>query len=157
MSSTTSLPRNAKNKINRRKTREHHPKTLPEITQDPIPDQELQDLEHQIQQTFSWPEHKIPQTYQIDATKGQLQGKDVYVHAGTGSGKTAIAAAPHAHPKSKGKVSFLVSPLIALQDEQAENMRTEYGLTAIAINSAHGGLTKENMEVCFSNVWRSQG
>ena len=40
------------------------------------------------------------------------------VHAGTGSGKTGIAAGPHVHPSSKGKVTITVSPLLALHDEQ---------------------------------------
>lgn len=56
--------------------------------------------------------------FQRQAIEAFLLGKDVLVHAGTGAGKTAIAAGPHAHPSAKGKVTLLVSPLIALHDEQ---------------------------------------
>jgi len=54
----------------------------------------------------------------MEAIKAQLTREDVLVHAGTGSGKTTIAAGPHAHEKTKGMVTFMVSPLIALQEEQ---------------------------------------
>ncbi|KAJ6617841.1 P-loop containing nucleoside triphosphate hydrolase protein [Mycena sp. CBHHK59/15] len=70
---------------------------------------------------------------------GQLQMRDVLVHAGTGSGKTAIAAGPHAHKSSQGKVTLMISPLIALHDEQVETFRDEFKLKAIAVNSSNGG------------------
>lgn len=56
--------------------------------------------------------------FQIEALKGLAAGRDVILHAGTGSGKTAVIAALHMLDKTKGMVSFVVSPLIALQDEQ---------------------------------------
>lgn len=59
-----------------------------------------------------------PKPFQIEAVLAQVTQKDVVVHAGTGSGKTAIAAGPHLLPKSKGRVSILVSPLLALHEEQ---------------------------------------
>ncbi len=65
---------------------------------------------------FRW-EHE-PREHQIKATVAQLQMRDVLVHAGTSMGKTAIAAGPHAHPTSEGKVTLMISPLIALHDEQ---------------------------------------
>jgi len=54
----------------------------------------------------------------MEAIEAQLKLEDVIVHAGTGLGKTAIVAGPHMHPSSKGKVTLMVSPLIALHDEQ---------------------------------------
>ena len=57
--------------------------------------------------------------FQLEAVKQQLLRKDTLVHAGTGSGKTAIAAAPHFHPSAKGMITLMVSPLLALQNEQA--------------------------------------
>jgi ATP-dependent helicase YprA (DUF1998 family) len=59
--------------------------------------------------------------HQLEAIIGQLQMRDVLVHAGTGSGKTAIAAGPHAHKSSEGKVTLMISPLIALHDEQVRH------------------------------------
>ena len=60
-----------------------------------------------------------PREFQDRAIMAQLLRRDTLVHATTGSGKTLIAAAPHYHPSAKGMVTLLVSPLIALQDEQA--------------------------------------
>ena len=54
----------------------------------------------------------------MEAIEAQLKLLDVVVHAGTGLGKTAVVAGPHMHPSSKGKVTLMVSPLIALHDEQ---------------------------------------
>ncbi|KAJ7813011.1 P-loop containing nucleoside triphosphate hydrolase protein [Mycena leptocephala] len=65
------------------------------------------------------------------------------LHAATGAGKTGIAAGPHLLPSSKGKVTLMVSPLLSLHEEQVETFKNEFGLKAIAINSAHGGCTKE--------------
>jgi ATP-dependent helicase YprA (DUF1998 family) len=59
-----------------------------------------------------------PRKFQVDAIEAQLLRRDVLVHAGTGSGKTTIAAGPHAHEKAEGMVTFMVSPLIVLQEEQ---------------------------------------
>ena len=78
----------------------------------------------------------------------QLLGLDVVVHAKTGAGKTVIAAGPLTHPKAKGRVSILVSPLIALQNEQAQNFLEEYKLRAVAINSGNGG--------CTSSAWSQE-
>ncbi|KAJ7067778.1 P-loop containing nucleoside triphosphate hydrolase protein, partial [Mycena amicta] len=84
---------------------------------------------------------------QLDAIRAQLQGRDVLVHAATGYGKTCIAAGPHAHPKAAGLVTIMVSPLIALQNEMVDAFRDEYKLTAIAVNSSHGGCTPGVLDV----------
>ena len=79
-------------------------------------------------------------------------------------GKTVVAAGPHAHEATKGMVTFMVSPLLALQEEQViefgigkarkltkkkkvTTFQTEFGLSAVAVNSSHGGCKKEVMEV----------
>ena len=69
-----------------------------------------------MKEKFKW-DHE-PRPFQVDAIVAQLKREDVLIHAGTGSGKTAVAAGPHAHEKMQGKVTFMISPLIALQDEQ---------------------------------------
>ncbi|THU88253.1 hypothetical protein K435DRAFT_866442 [Dendrothele bispora CBS 962.96] len=73
----------------------------------------------------------------------QLEGRDVIVHAGTGSGKTAIAGAALLHEKSKGMTIIFVSPLISLQNEQAETFQRDFKLKAVAVNSSHGGCRPE--------------
>ncbi|KAE9382360.1 hypothetical protein BT96DRAFT_790242, partial [Gymnopus androsaceus JB14] len=79
-------------------------------------DPSLENFAKKIQEHFGW-SHPL-RDFQINAIRHLLCGKDVLVHAGTGSGKTAIVAGPHVHPSSKGKVTIMVLPLIALQDEQ---------------------------------------
>ncbi|KAF8885370.1 P-loop containing nucleoside triphosphate hydrolase protein [Infundibulicybe gibba] len=91
-------------------------------------------------------------TYQ--GIEAQLFRKDVLVHAGTGLGKTAIAAGPHVHEKSKGKVTFMVSPLIALQEEQVETFKTEFKLSAIVVNSTHGGCIPAIMTKICHGTWQ---
>ncbi|KAF9058840.1 P-loop containing nucleoside triphosphate hydrolase protein [Rhodocollybia butyracea] len=140
------LPRNAshKNAYGKEKRSQLKKNTTEEIPTKALTQKELESLDDNIKQQVH--QDFVLKDFQRAATRAQLQRKDTLVHAHTGAGKTAIVAAPHAHPKSKGKVTFLVSPLIALQDEQAEAFRDEYHLSAIAINSSHGGLTAKNME-----------
>ncbi|KAG9095978.1 hypothetical protein FRC06_009195 [Ceratobasidium sp. 370] len=71
------------------------------------------------------------QEFQIRAAKAVLDGHDVVVHAGTGSGKTLIFAAPHFILEKR--ISIVISPLILLQHDQQERMQ-KMGLTAIALN-----------------------
>ncbi|KAF5313671.1 hypothetical protein D9611_010068 [Ephemerocybe angulata] len=118
----------------------------------PVPDEELEDLAQAMKDTFKW-EHS-PREFQVKAVKAQLQRKDVLIHAGTGLGKTAVAAGPHAHKSSKGKVTIMVSPLIALQEEQVVTFTEEFNTSAVAINSTHGGLTKEVMEGIRAAKWQ---
>lgn len=73
-------------------------------------------LEQKIKKHFGW-NHTL-RSFQLQAIEAQLFRKDVLIHAGTGSGKTAVAAGPFAHEKTDGMMSFMVSPLIALQEEQ---------------------------------------
>jgi hypothetical protein len=108
----------------------------------------------------------ITHQYQIDGIEAQLQMWDVLVHAGMGMGKTTIAAGPHAHPTSTGKVMLMISPLIALHDEQVscsingciqiksdrnlkvETFRDEFNLKATAVNRSNGGCKIEVLQVC---------
>ncbi|KAJ6470300.1 P-loop containing nucleoside triphosphate hydrolase protein [Mycena vulgaris] len=85
--------------------------------------------------------------FQLECMEGQALGKDIIVHAATGAGKTGIAAGPHLLPSSKGKVTLMISPLLSLHEEQVITFKEEFGLEALAINSAHGGCTKEITEV----------
>lgn len=80
---------------------------------------DLEGLEARIREKLKW-DH-TPREFQMRAIKAQLQCKDVLLHAGTGFGKTTIAAGPHAHPVAEGRVTFMVSPLIALQEEQVSS------------------------------------
>lgn len=77
---------------------------------------DLKNIGQKIKERFKW--NHSPRQFQLEAVEAQLQRKDVLIHAGTGSGKTFVAAGPHAHEKTEGMVTFMVSPLIVLQEEQ---------------------------------------
>lgn len=84
-----------------------------------VKEDDLTDFDQIIKENFKWPH--TPRKFQLDAITSQLLRKDVVVHAGFG--KTAIAAGPHAHEKTRGMVTFVVSPLIALQEEQVSKLK----------------------------------
>ncbi|KAJ7768939.1 P-loop containing nucleoside triphosphate hydrolase protein [Mycena metata] len=110
----------------------------------PLTKAELVGLADLMRTKFESP-HRARQ-YQMDGIEAQLQMRDVLVHAGTGMGKTTIAAGPHAHPMSAGKVTLMISPLIALHDEQVETFRDEFKLKATAVNSSNGGCKVEVLQ-----------
>ena len=89
--------------------------------------QDLIDFDQELAKKYN----RTPHAFQQEAIQAQLLRKDTIVHAGTGAGKTTIAAGPHAHGKVKGMVTFMISPLIALQEEQVsfQWIRNEDGLT----------------------------
>ncbi|KDR71310.1 hypothetical protein GALMADRAFT_1345788 [Galerina marginata CBS 339.88] len=84
----------------------------------------------------------------------QLKRQDVLIHAGTGMGKTAVAAGPHAHPSAKGRVTIMVSPLIALHDEMVETFRDEFELSAVAVNSSNGGCSSDRLKQIVCGDWQ---
>lgn len=82
--------------------------------------EELEKLPEYIKEKLpSWSD-KEPKPFQLDAIRAQHLGEDAIVHAGTGSGKTFIAAGPHLLPSNQGegKVTLFISPLLALHEEQ---------------------------------------
>lgn len=105
------LPRNLKSKNNRTKFIQVDIKVWKALRLN-----DLEDIAQKVKEKFKW-DHE-PRPFQLDAIVAQLKREDVLIHAGTGSGKTAVAAGPHAHEKMEGKVTFMISPLIALQNEQ---------------------------------------
>ena len=153
------LPRNSQSKNQKKK--KGHAETKGKGWTGMRP-KDLEGLGEKICEKFKWTHS--PREFQLEAIKAQLLRKDVLVHAGTGSGKTTIAAGPHALiDKSKGMVTFMVSPLLALQEEQVSHcvpikvidlhhaqvstFQNEFGLMATAVNSIHGGCTSEVMAV----------
>ena len=154
------IPRHSKSKTTKKPRKpSQHPK---QHSWSSLKEKDLSTLDEIIKDSFQW-EH-APREFQINAICAQLLRQDVLIHAGTGSGKTAVAAGPHAHPATRGLVTFMVSPLIALQEEQVyyapfkiqvlkltlskvDTFRDEFKLNAVAINSAHDGCSMENMKV----------
>ncbi|EMD42076.1 hypothetical protein CERSUDRAFT_62036 [Gelatoporia subvermispora B] len=70
--------------------------------------------------------------------KAQLEGSDAIIQAATGSGKTAIAAGPHLWDGVKGRITIMVCPLLALEEEMVNTFRDEFGLSVVALNSTNG-------------------
>ncbi|RDX41374.1 P-loop containing nucleoside triphosphate hydrolase protein [Lentinus brumalis] len=74
-----------------------------------------------------------PYPEQLDLAECMLLGLDVTSIAGTGWGKTLTFVLPLFVPESKGKIVVIVSPLNALEADQAARFQ-KMGLTAIALN-----------------------
>ncbi|KLO05062.1 P-loop containing nucleoside triphosphate hydrolase protein, partial [Schizopora paradoxa] len=96
---------------------------------------------------------RMPRDFQVDMVIAQEESRDAMCHAATGLGKTFIAAAPFFLEKNKTRVTIMVSPLVALQNEMVETFRNEYGVTAIAINNSHGGCTYKVMKDIASGMY----
>ncbi|KAF8952572.1 P-loop containing nucleoside triphosphate hydrolase protein [Flammula alnicola] len=116
----------------------------------PLSDKDLEGFRETLAKTWGFQ----PRNYQMDGIIAQLKRQDVLIHAGTGMGKTAVAAGPHAHPSAKGKVTIMVSPLIALHDEMVETFRDEFKLSATAVNSSNGGCSPDKLGKVVHGDWQ---
>uniref|UniRef100_A0A0W0GC50 DEAD/DEAH-box helicase domain-containing protein n=1 Tax=Moniliophthora roreri TaxID=221103 RepID=A0A0W0GC50_MONRR len=114
-------------------------KLLSQMKRTSLSSEDINNLINKIQETYWWT--NTPQPHQVKEILAQLNGRDAVIVAGMGAGKTAIAAGPHVHPRSKGRVTIMVSPLIALQTEQT--FKDDFGLKAIAMNSSLGSCTMQ--------------
>ncbi|WP_258805034.1 RecQ family ATP-dependent DNA helicase [Pseudarthrobacter sp. NS4] len=86
--------------------------------------------------SFSLPDLRDGQLAAISALAG---GRDVLAVMPTGYGKSAIyqVAAQHLHTET-GRPAVVVSPLIALQEDQQDGLADDLGAqAAVAINSSH--------------------
>ncbi|KAJ7764573.1 P-loop containing nucleoside triphosphate hydrolase protein [Mycena maculata] len=101
-------------------------------SQQPLTKEQLQRLPEKMWEKFDW--KHVVRAYQLEGIEAQLLMDDALVYAGTGMGKTTVAG-PHAHESAAGKVTLLISLLIALHDEQA-----------IAVNSNNGGCAPEVLQ-----------
>ncbi|TFY77268.1 hypothetical protein EWM64_g6747 [Hericium alpestre] len=96
-----------------------------------------------------------PRVFQLDLVQAQEERRDVLCQAATGQGKTAVAAGPYVLEKNAGRVTIMVSPLIGLQNEMADTFRTEFKLSAVAVNSSmDGGCSSELMTEIVHRKYR---
>ena len=86
-------------------------------------------LATKMRQAYKW--DADPKDFQLAAVRAQIEGVDMIVQAPTGSGKTALAAGPHLWPGNEKKVTFVVSPLLSLEEEQVFEL--EFMLQAVRI------------------------
>jgi ATP-dependent helicase YprA (DUF1998 family) len=75
----------------------------------------LEALEDLMLLNFQWSKVR---SFQLEGTRAQLDGRDAMIHVGTGCGKTAVAAGPYVLDENRKKTTLIVSPLLALHDEQ---------------------------------------
>jgi len=113
---SSSRKANAKAKVAKAKEKQDRKRSWAGLTLN-----DLKNLGQKIKERFKW--NHSPREFQLEAIKAQLLRKDVVIHAGTGAGKTFVAAGPHAHEATEGMVTFMVSPLIALQEEQVRGQQ----------------------------------
>ncbi|KAH9910453.1 P-loop containing nucleoside triphosphate hydrolase protein, partial [Epithele typhae] len=102
------------------------------ISRRPLSSEDIQLLREMLRNKFRWPND--PKDFQVNAIRAQLEGVDIIVQAPTGAGKTAIAAGPHVWPSFERRATLMICPLLTLEDEMTRTFKTDYGLSAIAIN-----------------------
>ncbi|KAH9836597.1 P-loop containing nucleoside triphosphate hydrolase protein [Rhodofomes roseus] len=100
----------------------------------PLTEDDVSKLSVLMENSYHWK----PRTFQVEGVRAQLEGVDTIIQAPTGSGKTAIAAGVHLWPDGQPKVTIMVSPLLALEDEMVTTFKDQFGLNAIAVSSQHG-------------------
>ncbi|KAI1784235.1 P-loop containing nucleoside triphosphate hydrolase protein [Ganoderma leucocontextum] len=99
--------------------------------------EDLESLAEKMRTAYGWDSPR--KLFQLEAVKAQLEGVDMIVQAPTGAGKTAIAAGPHLWPGNEKKFTIMVCPLLSLEEEMEKTFKTDFGLKAVAINTANGG------------------
>lgn len=104
--SPTAQPRWAPKPALRKPTPNRRPK---------LSEEDLKKLSDLMRKRFRW--DADPRFFQLEGVRAQIEGVDMIIQAPTGSGKTAVAAGPHLWPTSKGKVTIMVCPLLALEEE----------------------------------------
>ncbi|KAI0071881.1 P-loop containing nucleoside triphosphate hydrolase protein, partial [Panus rudis PR-1116 ss-1] len=92
-----------------------------------------------------------PHYFQLEGTRAQLEGTDMIIQAPTGCGKTAVAAGPHVWPSSKGKITIVISPLLALEEEMVHTFARDFKLSAIAVHNKNGGCSRATAQRLLSD------
>ena len=126
-----------------------------------LSEQQKNELSEEIKRKFNWPSG--PRDFQLKGICAQIEGTDMIIQASTGSGKTAIVAGPHIWAPCKGKITIMVSPLLALEEEmvwciqllesfsnvqlQVDTFNVDFGLKAIAVHGKNGGCSARTARV----------
>ncbi|KAG8717407.1 hypothetical protein FRC09_014337, partial [Ceratobasidium sp. 395] len=85
-------------------------------------------MDQLICQNFGWAE---AQKFQVDGALLQLARRDTIIHAGTGKGKTAVAAAPYVLDETHQKLTIIISPLLALQEDMVSGSTAELNVNIL--------------------------
>ncbi|OSD06943.1 P-loop containing nucleoside triphosphate hydrolase protein [Trametes coccinea BRFM310] len=114
--------------------------------------EEMTELATLMRKRFGW--SGDPRYFQLEGVRAQLEGDDMIIQASTGAGKTAIAAGPHLWPASRGRITIMVCPLLVLEHEMVETFKMEFGLRAVAINSATGRCTNSMVQELLAGMYQ---
>lgn len=107
------------------------PRKPPGSRRPKLNEEELQKLSDLMRERFKWDAE--PRFFQLEGVRAQIEGVDMIIQAPTGSGKTAVAAGPHVWPTSKGKVTIMVCPLLALEEEMVRTPLQRSGTSPVLI------------------------
>ncbi|KAH9920827.1 P-loop containing nucleoside triphosphate hydrolase protein, partial [Epithele typhae] len=107
------------------------------ISRHPLSGSEVQKLSLLLRDKFKW--QNDPKEFQLDAIRAQLEGANMVIQAPTGAGKTAIAAGPHVWLDHR--VTLMICPLLTLENEMVRTFKSDYGLSAVAINGENKACT----------------
>lgn len=114
-------------------------------------------LSKQMQEQYGWKDE--PRLFQLEGAQAQLEGTDMIIQAPTGAGKTAVAAGPHLWPGSQGKVTIMVCPLLALEDEMVRHRLPSKEASGASLTSVTGlylsGRLRFECDCCQQRVWLS--
>jgi ATP-dependent DNA helicase RecQ len=102
---------------------------MPEAMSNRSENNHLEKLQEAAAATFGWTELRPEQ---LDAMELVMQGRDVLVILPTGAGKSAIYQVPALLIPGP---TLIVSPLLALQQDQLEGIDTSEAPQAVAVNS----------------------
>ena len=102
---------------------------MPEAMSNRSENNHLEKLQEAAAATFGWTELRPEQ---LDAMELVMQGRDVLVILPTGAGKSAIYQVPALLIPGP---TLIVSPLLALQQDQLEGIDTSEAPEAVAVNS----------------------
>ncbi|KAG9079922.1 hypothetical protein FRC06_007312, partial [Ceratobasidium sp. 370] len=94
--------------------------------------EDIDSLSTRLCDKFGW---SVPPSFQLEGIRAQLTGCDAIIHVATSMGKTAVAAGPFVIPSAASLVIIYIIPLLALQDEMATTFPSEFGVSAVAVNS----------------------
>ncbi|KAL6299962.1 P-loop containing nucleoside triphosphate hydrolase protein [Sparassis latifolia] len=118
----------------------------------PLTNNDLKQLAERMHQQFKWDNN--PRPFQLADIQAQLEGIDTIIQAPTGSEKTALAAGPHVWPGNEGKVTIMVSPLMALEDEMVQTFQDDFSLAALAIHSKNGSCSPQVVQKILSHQFQ---
>ncbi|KZB86144.1 recombinase RecQ [Amycolatopsis regifaucium] len=97
-----------------------------------------EELQRVAAEVFGWPELSGEQ---LEAMEQIMAGHDVLVVLPTGAGKSAIYQVP---AMKLAGVTLVVSPLIALQNDQRESIEASHAPEAVAVNSSQRAGERKN-------------